>query len=172
MADPAVGPLYDGPALIRVAIPGVDLGNSAGNLANFGYTEDGAEPVLNGFWRNVPGDQNGGPEGPPIDIQFLGETATIRLVMTKFAVSVATALAARVAAATAGTPAATGTLMFEESKAFRLLISPTNRPLNFPRVVLRGSIEINKGTKFQRWIGEFEAHKDANGVLYNATTTG
>ncbi len=70
----SLAPIYDGPALIRVAIPGV----ASGALQDLGYTEDGADVVRNPFWAEVKGDQNGGTEGPPIDIQWLGETATIR----------------------------------------------------------------------------------------------
>lgn len=163
----SLAPIYDGPALIRVAIPGV----ASGALQDLGYTEDGADVVRNPFWAEVKGDQNGGTEGPPIDIQWLGETATIRMVLTRFDITVATAVSCRVANSTAGTPAAAGTLMFEENKSMRLLISTTNRPLNFPRALVRGTNEINKSVKFQRYILEWECHKDANGVLFNATTT-
>jgi hypothetical protein len=160
-------PIYDGAAQVKVAIPGV----ASGALQELGYGEDGIEIVRTAFWANVHGDQNGGTEGPPIDVQFLGEIATIRMVLTKFDITVATAVACRTAAGTSGTPAAAGTLMFEESKAMRLLINTPNRPINFPRAFVRGTNEINKAVKFQKFILEWECHKDANGVLFNATTT-
>lgn len=162
-----MSPIYDGAALIRVAIPGV----ASGALQDLGYDEDSVGVVRNPFWNDIHGDQNGGTSGPPIDIQWLGETATIRMTLTRFDITVATAVSCRVANSTAGTPAATGTLMFEENKSMRLLINTPSRPLNFPRALVRGTNEINKGTKFQRYILEWECHKDANGVLFNATTT-
>lgn len=176
MADPALVPLYDGPVLVRISIPGIDLGNGAGNLANFGYTEDGVSPLFNGTFNDVHGDQNGGLAGVPIDIQWYGEIAVVRLVFTKFAVGVAYKVMQRTASGaglTQGTPDTPGRLLFTESQAMRLLLSPTSRPMNFTRAVPRGPISPDpKGVKYQRWTCEFECHKDANGSVWDVTTSG
>lgn len=139
-------------------------------LRLFGYTANGAEASFNGFWANVPGDQNGGDQGPPIDIQYFGETADIRLLMTKWDADIADMIAARVAGGTAGTPATAGSLVFGSGGSFRVVIASPNDPLNFPRCIPRGAITINKGSQHSRLALEFEAHKNDSGVLYNSTT--
>ena len=161
----ATQPYYDGPCLIRVGT------GSAGALEDLGYTEDGADVDIEGFFENVWGDQGGGPSGVPIDVQYFGELARIRLTLTKWDAAIADKVVPRVNGATAGTPATPGTLMFQESKSIRLLLSPTSRPLNFPRAFLRGNYQINKGVKHSKIIFEFECHKDGSGVLFNATTS-
>jgi len=159
----SVQPRYAGAALCKV--------DTGGGLSNLGYTEDGAQVTPNAYWVDVPGDENGGPEGPPIDVQYLGETVDIRLVMTSWETTVADAIAARLAGATAGTPGTPGTMMFNESKTMRLVLLTTNTPFNFPRVIFRDPIEINKGTKFSRLVLIGRAYKNGSGVLYNATTS-
>jgi hypothetical protein len=161
----AIQPNYDGPVLVKIASAG-------GSLSSLGYTEDGAETEKQPYQYNVFGDQNGGVDGPPIDVQYLGEIARVRLLLTSFDTAVTDLLDAILAGATAGTPGTVGTLQFTESnKIFRLLLSPTNRPVNFTRAILRNSITRNKGTKHTKYFVEFECHKDSNGVLHNTTTT-
>lgn len=149
---------------IKILIPG-------GSLETLGYTRNGAEPTEEAFFIDVPGDENGGDEGPPIEIQYMGQIARIRVELTKFDVAVLAKVRKRIHTATLGTPATAGTLMFAGTKDFRLLLHSPNDPRNFPRVICRGAIESNNGTKWQSWSMEFEAHKDANGVLENTTTT-
>lgn len=150
-----------GAALIRV-----DYGIG---LRDLGYTVNGAEVSFNGFYANVPGDENGGDQGPPIDVQYFGETADIRLILTKWDADVADEIAARLASATAGVPASAGSLMFGSGNTFRLLIASPNDPLNFPRAFPRGPITINKGTQHSRLVLEFEAHKSGAGILYDSS---
>jgi len=154
-----------GPALIKTGT------GEAGALETLGYTRQGAEVRNQGFYLDVPGDENGGDQGPPIDIQYLGEIARIRLEMTSWDEAVAAKLRARLASGTEGQPGTAGTLMFGGSKTIRVLIDPTSGEMNFPRCFIRGEWEINKGTRYSTFVVEFEAHKDANGVLYNATAT-
>lgn len=155
----------DGPAVVQV-----DTGTSHA-LETLGYTRDGVEVRFEGHFVDVPGDENGGEAGPPIDVQYMGERAIIRLELTKYDAIVAGKIAARVWGETSGVPADAGTLFFGSGKAFRVLINTTERPYNFPRCIPREPIEVNKGTRFSRLIIVFEAHKDATGVLYNDTIT-
>lgn len=159
----AVAIQVTGPALIKVGT------GAASALENLGYTRNGAEIVAEGYWINVPGDENGGDDGPPIDVQFVGETARIRLELTKWDVTVAAEVESRFKDGTGGTPGTAGTLMFSGSKAMRLVIVPTTGGRNFPRAFPRFAIELNKGTRFSTFVVEFEAHKDAAGVLWNTT---
>ena len=144
-------------------------GNS-GALQDFGYTRNGAIITFNSYWLDIKGDENGGDDGPPVDIQYMGETARIRLELYKFDPTVAAAVAARVNGATAGTPPGAGVLMFSASKAMRLLINAAGSPMNFPNAIPREPIELNKGTKFSTMVVEFEAYT-VGGTLYNGTTT-
>ena len=155
-----------GLALIRTAIGG-------GALADFGYTQNGVQITTEGHSINVPGDENGGDDGPPIEIQYLGETARVRLEMTKWDTVVGNQLAARLAGGAPGAPGMPGSLVFAGGKYFRLVIQTANldKSWNFPCAVLtRTPIEINVGTKFSRLVCEFECYKHPlTGILYNGT---
>lgn len=140
-------------------------------LESLGYTRQGAEIRCQGFFVDIPGDENGGDQGPPIDVQFMGETARIRLELTKWDEAIAVKVRSRLLAGTEGQPAAAGPLMFNDSYTVRVLVEPTSGPMNFPRCFLRGEWEINKGTRYAVLVLEFEAHKDGSGVLYNAVTS-
>lgn len=157
--------IVDGAAVIKVGTGEEEA------LETLGYTRNGADVREEAFFLDVPGDENGGEHGPPIDVQIFGEIARIRLEMTKWDTTVAGEVRSRVKDGTAGVPQTAGTLMFGDNKAIRLLIHSTNRPQNFPRAFPRGAIEINKGTRYSMLVCEFEAHKDANGILYNAVTS-
>ena len=154
-----------GPCLVKVGT------GSAGSLETLGYTRQGADVRDQAFFVDVPGDQNGGDQGPPIDIQYMGEIARIRLELTKWDDAIAAKIRTRLLAGTEGSPGTAGTLMFGDSKTVRVLLSTTMGPMNFPRAFLRDPWEVNKGTKYSTLVVEFEAHKDSTGVLYNAVTT-
>lgn len=152
-----------GLATIKIALaPGT-------SLLTLGFTVDGARITTEGHAINIPGDENGGDEGPPVDIQYLGETARVRLELTKFDATVATMLEARFSGGTAGMPPTAGGLVFAGSGFFRLLVHSPTTPMNFPCAVLvRTPVEINKGTKYSRMVCEFECYKHpATGVLWN-----
>lgn len=164
----ALAIIYDGPALVRVTGTGSTLGD-------FAYTADGVRVTQNPFYYQVPGDQNGGSDGPPIDLQILGETADITLDITKFDTTQMGYICSFINGGTSGVVPTSGTLMFQEAKTFRVLIVPTlnsvvTRPLNFPRCIVN-PVELNKGVKFTRPFLSFTAHKDDSGILFNATTT-
>lgn len=158
-------------AAVKVAgLSTIKVGTGVGGaLETLGYTRAGGEVRSQAFYIDVPGDENGGDQGPPIEIQYLGEIARIRLELTKWDTTVGQSIRSRLLGGTEGTPGSAGTLMFSESKTVRVLISNANAPMNFPRCFLRGEWEINLGTKYSTLVLEFEAHKDANGILYNAT---
>jgi len=149
----------------------VDTG-SANALEGLGYSVNGVEVELRGYFGDVPGDEHGGDQGPPIDVQYFGEIAIVRFEMSKYDSAIAAKCEPRLLGGTAGQPGASGTLMFGDEKVYRLLLYNTGGPLNFPRAFPRGSIEVNKGTVFSRYRMEWECHKDASGVLFNASTTG
>ena len=131
-------------------------------LEELGYTRNGADITLESMFLDVPGDQNGGDDGPPIDVQYLGDIARVRLELTKWDEAVADKAIPRVKGGTPGTPSLSGTLMFQDSKCYRLLLNSPSEPRNFLRAFPRMPIEINAGTKFSTLVVEFECHKDDN----------
>jgi hypothetical protein len=159
----ALAVIVPGPALVRI--------DAGAGLEDLGYSDNGIVIDEEGFFLDVPGDQHGGDDGPPIDVQYLGEIARIRMELTKWDSTVAAKVEARLAGGTAGTPGTPGTLMFQDSKTIRLLIASTLLPRNYPRVFVRGAINCNRGTKYSRFVCEFEAHKNGSGVLRNAVTS-
>lgn len=160
----AMQPIYDGPVLVRI-----DANQSAG-LESLGYTEDGAEWNRDVSELRVNGDENGGADGDPIDVQHLGGLIYVRLTLTKYDTAVLDKLEPFIPGTTLGTAATPGTLEFTESnKVYRLLLSPTNRPKNFPRARLK-SWSWTKGVKHSKPVLLFECHKNGSGVYYNTTT--
>ncbi len=149
-----------------------------------GQTRNYAEVTKEAFFLDVPGDANGGDDGPPIEIQYLGEIARIRVELTKWNTTAADLVRARVTGAIAGKLQGTlnvvGVKMFDQRdnpdagnpdpRTIRILLSNANDNRNFNRCIPRMPIEIGRGTKYSTLICEFEAHKDVNGILYNADT--
>lgn len=160
------------------------LYNGAGSgLLDLGQTRNYAEVTKEAFFLDVPGDANGGDDGPPIEIQYLGEIARIRVELTKYDTTTADIVRARVTGSTAGTYTGTGNVvgkkMFDvvssgtpDPRTMRVLLSNANDDRNFNRCIPRMPIEIGRGTKYSTLICEFEAHKDVNGILYNADVNG
>ena len=164
MADPIVQ--VAGLATIKVA-EGTSL---AFEVA--GYTDNGATIRFEAFHGDVPGDENGGDQGPPVEVQYFGEIAHIRLALTKQVKAVIDKIAARVAGAAAGVVADAGTLMFKDENAYGLLIDTPTDPYYFPVAIPRGAREVNRGTVFERHILELTAYKNSAGLLYSRSVPG
>lgn len=148
----------------------VDTGSSNA-LETLGITRNGAEITDNGYFLDVHTDTDGGDDGPPTDIQYLGQTATIRLELTKYDEAVAAKLRPRLYGGTDGVVGTVGSLLIGGSKTYRLLIHSVTDPYNFPVVVFREPIEINKGTKFSTLLIVGTAYRNGSSVLRNATTS-
>lgn len=151
-------------------------------LQKLGEQMDMSEPEHQVFLHNVPGDRNGGPEGPPIEIQWLGEIAKIRCDMSRWDPVVWDFVRKMGVKAAMGTitDAMVGQLILAQ-RAVRLLLVSATRPINFPCCIVRNPYTYGMGTKFSRASVEFEAHRvpaldDANptaidGILHDATVT-
>lgn len=142
-----------------------------GDLEVVGKTRNGPDVSEQPFFLPVPGDDNGGDAGPPIDIQYLGEIAHIRLELTKYDPDIVELIRAFVAGAVLGTPASAGTLMFQQNKTARLLLDSSGAIQNFPRVVFQEPITRNVGTRFTICVITATAYKTDAGVLFNETNT-
>jgi hypothetical protein len=161
--------IVDGPCNIKVGTGAVSA------LEQLGFSINGVTIQEQTFMANVPGDQNGGDEGPPIDIQYFGDIHRVTTEMSKWDNAVVDKIRARlnalgVVAAGVSPTQVVGSLIAGGSFGYRLLLEPVSRPRNYILAIPREPIEINKGTKFSRLVIQWECHASA-GTLYNATTT-
>jgi hypothetical protein len=115
----------------------ISVDTGGGNtLEILGYTRNGADVTEEGFFVDVPGDENGGDAGDPIDIQYIGEMARVRLEMTKLDVAVMNKVMARLnlpgAPKSRGAIGTPGYFMFLNGAHLRgsLINTPTD-PQNF-----------------------------------------
>lgn len=154
---------------------------AAGTLSKLGETMDMTDIEERAFFHNVPGDRHGGPQGPPIEVQWLGSMCVVRMDLSRWDTVVFDELRKRkIHTGTLGTVALTdvGKLMLT-ANMFRLCLVSTTRPLNFPCVLLRDAIPFGMGTKFTSIGLQFECHRmpetvaswAAEGVLYDTNVT-
>ncbi len=148
----------------------VDTG--VGNSLEFlGYTINGVEIEEMTFMSNIPSDEQGGTEGPPADIQHMGDLHYIRLELGQYFDTVLAKIRARLKGATEGASITPGTLIRCGGYTFRVLLFAPNYVRNYVACIPRGAMRVNVGTQFSRALVEFEAYRNASGVLHNTTAT-
>lgn len=153
-----------GPVLIRTGT------GSANALEDLGYSAEGVEIEENVRYLDVPGDQNGGSEGIPIDVQYLGQSDLIRFDLTKYDAAVMAKLTPRLKGGTAGSIGTVGTLWQASSSYFRVLLTATNFTRNYIGCLPLEPHSLNAGTKFSRQRLSFICYP-ISGVLWNTTTS-
>ena len=149
----------------------LNTGNSAA-IQKLGYSINGVTIIEDVFLLDVPGDQNGGDSGPPIDIQYLGQVDRVRLELSKWDPAVVDKIQPRLngAVATPGLISTPGTLIAAGGFGYRLILNPPNRPRNYYFAVPRSPIDLNKGTRWSRKTIEFDCYstvQSGNVVLYD-----
>lgn len=126
---------------------------------------------LRKYIHDVPGDSNGGPQGPPIEQQLLGQVYICEFNLSKFHPIIKQKLIEHAAAAEVGkfSMAEVGSLLHKD-RSFRIVISPsksntipTNDPTtgdahpyagdnydyyNFPCCTITDPVSWGQGTKF------------------------
>lgn len=142
-----------------------------GALEFLGYTINGAEIEEVTFMSNVPGDANGGTEGPPVDVQHMGDLHYVRLEMGQFFDSVLSKIRSRLRGVTEGSSITPGTLIACSGLYYRLLLYGPNFVRNYPAAIPRGAIRMNAGTQFSRAMVEFECHRLSGAAIWNGTTS-
>jgi hypothetical protein len=148
----------------------VKVGTGAqGGAETLGYTRDGVTLIDEVLTLDVPGDAYGGPDGPPIDIQYLGEICRVRMELTKYDIAVAAKLEAKLSGGTAGTESDAGTLLFAGSGTVNLVLDPAEGAgRNYARATLcKTPVEVNRGTKFSTLILEFTCYADGDGKVWD-----
>ena len=147
-----------------------------------GTTRDGVNISSDGFFNDVHNDENGGDAGPPVEVQYLGETHRVRVELTKYDPLVAAKLEDHYGnTGTVGQPAAAGTLLFANSYSGDQIFNaigggvqvqiqtanaanaagdiPANMVRTYTTCLIRDAIEVNRGTKFSTFVLTFTAYK-------------
>ncbi len=151
---------FMGPALVKYQSTPVSLG----------YTRDGAQVRIEPKFIDVPSDDFGGQSGAPADAQSVGGIAQVTCELTKWDKSECYKLTAFVAAGTAFTFPAYGTLIRQSTKYAPLVLVGANETLTFPQAFPRQACEMNKGARFTSFMCGFEAWVDAAATRVLATT--
>jgi len=167
-----------------------------GTLFWFGEQMDDTAIITREFFNDVPGDSNGGPQGPPIERQVLGRIVQISFSLSTWSQRVRYWLERQNTVYSVNGAVydwEIGTPILQKHR-FRLLIVPTrNNPIpaggaadksddwftfNFPTALMSSPIECGQSTKFSALSFTMEAHRtppidDANrGVIWNRDITG
>lgn len=150
------------------------IGEMDGATTNsLGYSRNGVDLRFEGFFEDVPCDTDGGDRGPPADVNYMGESATVRLELTKWDAALAEMIVPRVNGAVAGVPAGPGVLFKQDGVAFRLIVLPQTPGFDFKCAILRGATEINKGSRYSTLVLEFQCLRHpTSGVLHAVATRG
>ncbi len=174
---------------------GAPAAPGGGTLYWFGEQMDDTAIVTREFFNDVPGDSNGGPQGPPIERQALGRIVQISINLSTWNQTVRYWVERQNMYSVNGAVQdwEVGTPLLQYHR-FRLLIvparnnqmtlaAPANKSddwftFNFPTVLMSSPIECGQGTKFSSLSFTFEAHRgpqiDSNtrGVIWNRDVTG
>jgi|GEM_PF-1137831 len=144
----------------------VDTGAGSSYEA-LGYSRNGIDLRFEPFWQDVPGDEHGGDQGPPIEVLYLLEKATVRMELTKWDRAIERKVTPRLLAGVEGQPGTVATKMFAQSKTYKLVLQSTGRPWMFERAILRGAVEISHGARYSSLVLEWECYMDADGHLFH-----
>jgi len=156
-----------------IQVPGachVYVDTAAGSFEALGWSINGVEISQTPFFLNVPGDQNGGDDGPPIDVQYLGEIQYLRMEMSKWDPIVANKCIVIAKGAPIGQTSLPGILMAAGGFSYKISLRSSYLFRTYQLGFLRNQVETQRGTKFARLLLEWECHS-YNGVLYTATTS-
>lgn len=142
-------------------------------LDNVGVTINGVQFVEQRFHSPVPGDENGGEEGPPVDKQFMGAVDLIQCDLSKVNETAIEVIRERAMASTSsgsiGTP---GSLLIAGGFYTRILVVSSGFVRNYPICLLGEPIAFSTGTKYSRTRVAGEAHRNiSTGLLWNQTQT-
>lgn len=156
-----------GKALIKIST------SDAPSVLNIlGYSLEGVEIQFQAYTKDIHGDQNGGSNGPPVDVLLMGQTAIIRFDLIDYQQTQLTKVLNHKVVATAGIPEQAGVLLLAGAVYLRLCIVAVNDPFNFPYCELLSDETFNLGTNETVHRMSFRALVPTiGGALYNTTIT-
>jgi hypothetical protein len=145
-------------------------------LSTLGYTVGGVNIIENVYHSDIQNDEDGGPEGPPADVQIMGQIDYVQLVLNKYDAAVWTVLCASTPGGTQGLAPTPGTLMLQSGNYWRLLLVGTNFTRNYTRVIIREPRQLSVGSKHSVAILTAQCFRDPNSSptanrLWNTTAS-
>lgn len=146
-----------------------------GVLQQLGHATDIIDIANRPFYLDVPGDRNGGPQGPPINIQFLGRIVVVSFALSSYDVDVCDVVEKLAVENTSGLIEQSMIGQFVmESRAMRLLLHTLDPDdtRNFWCAIPREPIRMGFGTKYNEKMFVFECHRPpcssvADGILWD-----
>ncbi len=142
-------------------------------LEHLGWSQDGIQIQEIPYITGIPGDQNGGSDGPPIEYQQFVSQHRIVLDLNKYSETVMAKVALRANPAAAITQRV-GQLLFCSAQYYRVLLTSFDSEgtvtfiRNYPYCVPFDPIDANYGSKYTRKQVVFTANT-IGGVLWNTT---
>lgn len=166
-----------GEATITIGTP-VKLGESADEIR-----------IAHNIFKNpVPGDRNGGRAGDPIEEQYLGESASVSLELSRFDLAVATVMqrAGGLLTVPGKIPNNVIGALMRRDHSYRVTFRATvdsSRTRNFWCGIVERAHILAGGTKFEMFQAEISFHRAPEGhwssvdssfdtVLYDSVVTG
>jgi hypothetical protein len=154
-------------------------GDSYATLLKIGEQLDETKIEINQIFHDVHGDRNGGPQGPPIERQFLGMTATCQFNLSRFSTEVHRRILTHNVLATQGKiiDSEVGALILRD-RSFRIAIVPSRSNLigsglanagtdaffyNFPCCCIASPVATGQGTKFSLLSFTMQAYRVPEG---------
>ena len=143
----------------------VDTGTSNA-LETLGYSNDNVRIRQQRFTHKIYGDQNGGSEGIPLDIQNLGAIHIVQFELVNFDIDVFNKCEAAAYGVTEGETGTVG--QFLSNTEFRLLLKPESgvEPRNYLKAAPYQSIDWSLGVKNTQVPMAWECYP-VNGVVFD-----
>lgn len=136
-------------------------------LVPLGISTDGVRYQNHPYYVDVFGDRNGGPQGPPIEKQYLGEIVIVSFTLSTFNEANVNLVRKRGMLSTNGTvPQDVVGDFILTTKSMRLCLKGETGVRNFWCAVPIQAHEITEGTKFSEWSMMFECHRPPCGHPY------
>ncbi len=165
---------------IGIAIP------HTGTVVSLGTSTDSIQITERGYYHDIPGDLNGGQQGPPIEIQKLGEVHTVNIRMSSWSKTYMQTVE-KWYHTTRGTieDDEVGQLMFASGVRARLLLNTRDLDdtRNYWNAIMREPKSFSIGSKYTEQSLTFECHRcrcgedgdgsygeDIDGVIYDKHT--
>lgn len=159
-----------------------------GDLIKIGEQMDDTKIQVQGYFHDVFGDRHGGPQGPPIERQMLGQIARVQFSLSRWSHEVRAMIQQHNVFATDGAvqDSEVGALMFRD-RCFRLLIKNSREnysqsgddpfTYNFVCATLSTPVDCGQGSKHSILQFSMEAHRAPEGhpnagVLWNRDIEG
>jgi len=165
---------------LRIAAPAYNQSGQLNNLIPLGVATDTLEITPRPFYNDIYSDQYGGQQGPPVDVQYLGETIDINFSLTTWNETAINLLKQRAINQVRGVVSQNEIGSFTlKSHSIRFLINTqdTDDIRNFWCCLARQPVPIGMGTKWAEYRISLTAYRPPcyhpnSGVIEDKTLAG